>query len=364
MQPVIRSILFLSMPLVGARPALAAAETLSSLALHWWVWGGLLALAGIIVSVGLLFAVSSTGRRETSGSQPADIDRLPMKADSTTPAAATPPESAPVFGGKRILVAEDNLTGQLVLKRLLENLGFEVDIAPNGRRAVELCREHTYVAVLMDIRMPVMDGLSATREIRARQEGRNLPIIGVTADTLQVDRTICQEAGMDDYLEKPVRRLALVQMLARWVDIPMAAEGNRVQPVAAEPSHGEGDDFSTRFMECVAHQVTDLEPHTIRVVADSYLSEVRRNLDRANHAMSQKDLEPMYSSLARLKSVSLEVGAQTMANLADGMAAMVKREAMEEAGQMLRRMWVEYNRLVHVCDELAAEPVDERGQRA
>jgi PAS domain S-box-containing protein len=124
----------------------------------------------------------------------------------------------------RILVAEDNPVNQKVAVGLLERLGFTADVAENGREALAAVARTTYAAVLMDCHMPDMNGLDATREIRRREVGGStrLPIIALTAGAMKREREICLEAGMDDFLAKPVRSKDLAATLARW--LPEAAE--------------------------------------------------------------------------------------------------------------------------------------------
>ncbi|MFN7935294.1 MAG: response regulator [Bryobacteraceae bacterium] len=106
----------------------------------------------------------------------------------------------------RVLVAEDNLVNQKVAKALLEKLGCQVDVVANGREAVDLWSQLPYDAILMDCQMPEMDGFAATRAIRAQEEpSRHTPIIAVTANALKGDRQACIDAGMDDYVSKPIR---------------------------------------------------------------------------------------------------------------------------------------------------------------
>lgn len=115
----------------------------------------------------------------------------------------------------RVLVAEDNPVNQLVIESILEDLGCDVSIAENGLEAVEMLEADPYDIVFMDCQMPEMDGYEATRQ--ARDGGHRLPIVAVTANTLAGDRTLCMDAGMNDYLPKPITDEMLEVMLKKWV---------------------------------------------------------------------------------------------------------------------------------------------------
>jgi CheY-like chemotaxis protein/HPt (histidine-containing phosphotransfer) domain-containing protein len=119
----------------------------------------------------------------------------------------------------RVLLAEDNEANQMVASEILARLGIELDIATNGREALDMVRaaRGQYAAVLMDVQMPEMDGLAATRALRADPSLRDLPIIAMTANAMQADLDACLEAGMNDRITKPIERKALVQTLRRWL---------------------------------------------------------------------------------------------------------------------------------------------------
>jgi PAS domain S-box-containing protein len=120
-----------------------------------------------------------------------------------------------------VLVVEDNAVNQLLIKKLLERLGFRTEIAENGAQAIEALRLATYVVVLMDCQMPIMDGLEATRRIRDVRTGVidcAVPIIAVTANAMPNDREICLAAGMTDYLSKPVTQKDLSAVLDRVLE--------------------------------------------------------------------------------------------------------------------------------------------------
>jgi PAS domain S-box-containing protein len=131
-------------------------------------------------------------------------------------------------GRGRVLVAEDNPVNQLVAVRMLEQRGFEVDVAGDGRRAVEMHAERDYDAIFMDCQMPELDGYEATRLIRLREgTARHTPVIAFTASTLQGDIDRCLEAGMDHYCGKPIEGSALDEVLDRVL-------GGEAAPVAAD----------------------------------------------------------------------------------------------------------------------------------
>jgi len=119
------------------------------------------------------------------------------------------------LAGKRVLIAEDDPINQEVASQLLTNMGIMVDIAGNGQAALELLREKTYAAVLLDVTMPVMDGITAARAIR-QTLSLTLPIIAVTANALTEDREKCLAAGMNDFLTKPVDSEQLFLALLKW----------------------------------------------------------------------------------------------------------------------------------------------------
>jgi signal transduction histidine kinase/CheY-like chemotaxis protein/HPt (histidine-containing phosphotransfer) domain-containing protein len=170
------------------------------------------------------------------------------------------------FSG-RILVAEDNLINFVVVGELLQRLGLQVDHAPNGEIAVHLAGATHYDLVLMDMQMPVMDGLAATRSIR--QLGlATLPIIALTANAFSSDRADCLAAGMNDFVAKPINRAKLTAILAKW--LPAYASAIAPQS-AAEKAERPDEDGGAGLID---HAARD---ELRRELGDDLLSELTRD---------------------------------------------------------------------------------------
>jgi CheY-like chemotaxis protein len=184
-----------------------------------------------IVSVGVM-----GGRRRTdaTAADAANLNR-PVRLGQLRHCLATPADDAaakqasaatqakavtPTTGG-RVLIVEDNIVNQRIAVRMVEQLGFEVDLAVNGVEAIEATARREYTAVLMDGEMPELDGFAATRLIRERErerhDGRRVPIVAMTASAMAGDREQCVEAGMDEYVTKPITIERLRDVLLKTI---------------------------------------------------------------------------------------------------------------------------------------------------
>ena len=193
-------------------------------------------------------AQESATTRSDPGASDADRDPKASDADRDTPAVGA--NGAP--RGGRVLLAEDNRINQDVAKAFLEMTGCSVEVAENGRRAVELVSAGDFDLIFMDGQMPEMDGYEATAEIRRLEahEGRpsRIPIVALTAHALAGDREKCLEAGMDDYLTKPLKLAELRRVLAQWLEpldqaapIPEPVDGATASGAAATESPGPSE---------------------------------------------------------------------------------------------------------------------------
>ena len=158
-----------------------------------------------------------------------DLKRSEARVRGKVP-LQTPTQNPRVSGGTRVLVTEDNLVNQRVAAQMLAQLGYQVDIAENGEVALRMVQEKDYKAILMDMQMPVMDGLAATQAIRNLGSSvAGIPVIALTANAAEEERQRCLRSGMDDYLSKPIDRETLARAMRRWTSSEEPAQDGRGQ---------------------------------------------------------------------------------------------------------------------------------------
>ena len=216
----------------------------------------------------------------------------------------------------RILVVEDNVTNQFVARSILKAEGVTVDVAANGREALEAVSRHPYDLVFMDVQMPEMDGLTATRELRARGDRyAALPIIGFSANAFASDIEACRKAGMNGHVAKPVQKETLC---AAVVDV---LSGRMLGASTAPPSSlGDGDvpDLDRRAIDALIDGLTATVVNELLV---SFVVETKAKLERLP-ALLEKT-ERLTIEVHSLKSASAQMGAAKLSRL----AASLERQA-------------------------------------
>jgi CheY-like chemotaxis protein len=172
--------------------------------------------------------VSEPGRGSTFWAT-ARLGRAKGDAPAGAPQAAEPPleELRRQFAGTRILVVEDDPVNLEVLDFLLQQAGLSADLAHDGQESVEKARQGGYAMILMDVQMPVMGGMEATRAIRQLPGTANIPILALTANAFDEDRTACLAVGMNDHIGKPVEPDALCRIMLRWLQKSAGAVSGR-----------------------------------------------------------------------------------------------------------------------------------------
>lgn len=206
----------------------------------------------------------------------------PQKETSTTEVAAR--EMTVPLRPLKVLLAEDNAVNQAVARRILEKRGHRVSIAPNGAWAVQLSETESFDVILMDVQMPEMDGLEATRRIRKREAANGLPripIIAVTAHAMKSDRETCLAAGMDGYITKPIQAALLLKELA-GIDGGHAA----AQTHSNDPSKDSHMINRSELMERVGDDQALLDELASLFLADSpaLMKQIREAIDQGNAA--------------------------------------------------------------------------------
>ena len=300
-------------------------------------------LAGALRQAGvprivLLVPVGPAGARarpwvDTTLVKPARQARLLAALDGReTPAepAVTAALPAPHANGRRLLLVEDSPTNQMVATAFLKTAGYRVDVAGNGLEGVEAVRTVPYDLVLMDIAMPEMDGLTATRAIRALQPpAGSRPIIAMTADTMEGDRERCLAAGMNDHVGKPVDRTRLLETVARWLPPEPAAPGCGTDEVQGLTANA----LDVEVLEQLAH---DLGPELLTDVLHQFVTET---LERAARiAGAEDDAKPLAQEAHTLKSTAGTFGAQRLSAAALELELACRSNAVTEIRTLRRRI--------------------------
>jgi CheY-like chemotaxis protein len=247
-------------------------------------------------------------------------------------------------GARRILLVEDNEINQIVAVGILTGLGHQSDVANNGVEAVEMTKTYPYDAVLMDCRMPEMDGFTATAEIRRREgSGRHTPIIAMTASARVADRVRCLAAAMDDYIAKPVNAPELAAILNRWMSVGGANDGNIVDAVAmADVSNPDGDPIARRLDELLGDH-TEPERALIHRLINSFLNRTPDRMSGLSEAIIAADAASVAEQAHSLKGAADNIGAVGIAEICQrletlGDTGSIDSSATDDLGQLRTEM--------------------------
>ncbi|HZP28672.1 MAG TPA: response regulator [Acidimicrobiia bacterium] len=281
--------------------------------------------------------------------------RSTPEAGAREPAPSVPDGPAAVARG-HVLLVEDNATNRLVATRMLAKLGYEVDVAENGREAVEATARVAYDAVLMDCQMPEMDGYQATALIRRRDaSARRTPIIAMTAAAMEGDREVCIAAGMDDYVAKPVRADVLLEVLDRWI-VHEPADPEAAPAAAPGPDAGPDDEPAAldadRFE--VMRELDGGNGELLRLLANEFLADARRQLDALRAAVGEQDPESVERTAHSLKGASSAIGALTLSDLCAQLEVLGRGRALAEGTALLGRIDRELDRVRGALEDAGA----------
>ena len=256
------------------------------------------------------------------------IDLHPGPEDTLRVADSTGTGDLLIREGTRVLVAEDNPTSRMVTEALLKKLSCDVDIAIDGREALQKANDNDYDIVFMDCYMPLMDGFQATQRIRKSKENEELPIIALTASVTEEDRVRCLEAGMNDTIGKPVRISMIAKALERWVPV----SGSRsTRPVSSLPPPATLDLHMVR--QLVSFDGED--DGFIQDVMVGYVEQLQDSVARLGRALKDGDMDAVHLTAHSIKGASKQLGA---ARVGDLLGAIEREHDVPAAKQILAQI--------------------------
>jgi signal transduction histidine kinase/CheY-like chemotaxis protein/HPt (histidine-containing phosphotransfer) domain-containing protein len=259
----------------------------------------------------------------------------------------------------RILMAEDNSINQRVGLLLLERMGYGADVAGNGVETLEALRRQPYDLVLMDIQMPVMDGLEATRRIRAElPAGRQPRIIALTANVLREQREACLAAGMDDFLQKPVVFADLRAALSRCASLePPPAPGAEDAETAAPPPPDGASPLDPARLDGLRRLGETAGKPLVQTLIQAYLDEAPRRLARMREALERSDAADLTFVAHSLKGISAQIGVARVAALSADLERRARDGELDAAAGLLAELEREIARAVPLLEQERTAPL-------
>ncbi len=271
------------------------------------------------------------------------------------------PEGAGPDGGRpvarRVLLAEDSVVNQRVAVGMLEARGHEVLVVENGRAAVERLRSDSFDVVLMDVQMPVMDGLQATAAIRAAESGtgRRLPVVAMTANAMKGDRERCLQARMDDYVSKPVEVEELYEVVEKFPARSLTGRTAPSEDDVADAGVDRGGPESPRFRVVdpdVAAERLGVDLAGISVVMQEQLRQLTDSL-RTGHA--EGDADAVCRAAHTLRSNAALFGADEVVEIAGRIEGLARDDRLAETTSSLAELAVLERGLAADLERLATE---------
>ncbi len=238
-----------------------------------------------------------------------------------------PPNTSATKAKLRILLAEDNFVNQKVALKMLESLGYKADIAANGQEVLQLLEKIPYDLIFMDCQMPILDGLDTTKEIHRWQESsfanrRRPVVIAMTANAMKEDKQMCLDAGMDDYLSKPVLRVKLAEVLEYWANVILTKQEIITSEQAATTEVGLLDlAIDWEHLHQLSENNAEFELELLQI----FVEDIQPRLEIVKAAIYQSDFEQICRQSHHLKGASANVGAAVMHQAAEQLEQLAHR---------------------------------------
>lgn len=274
----------------------------------------------------------------------AEIPTLSASIAPTPP--ASPGERPKSRQTDRLLLVEDNPVNLHVARKLLKVVGYQTDVARHGEEALKLLEDNSYAAILMDCQMPIMDGYTTTRKIRAREAGHpdeaRTPIIAMTANAMAGDREKCLATGMDDYMAKPLSRELLEETLKKWVKDSATGTEDEVTGQKTNTSETASRKTKTVIDQSVLGELIELMGDDIDEVIDIYLEDAPGYLATLQAAAAENDLNGMIAPAHSLKSSSANLGAIGLSEMAKAIEHGAREGTLDGPQRRVERMRLEF----------------------
>ncbi len=244
----------------------------------------------------------------------------------------------------RILMAEDNLVNRQVAVALLEKCGHRVTAVADGREAVQAARENEFDLVLMDIQMPEMDGLQATREIRRFADAETLPIVALTAHAFGEEKERARAAGMNDFLSKPFKPAELYEIVERWARIGSSGESSGEEGENMDQAQDRTPPVDLEGFRRLMREagVADVVDTTVAI----YLDDAPKIFERIETAVGAGDAEGIRNAAHSLKSASGNIRAMRLFELLKSMEALGRAGDTTKAGDALGELRSEFTAVI------------------
>ncbi len=247
------------------------------------------------------------------------------------------PPSSRTKSKLKILLAEDNLVNQKVAIRQLKSLGYDADVAANGKEVLQLLEKIPYDVILMDCQMPILDGLKTTREIHRRQEssfakGSRPVVIAMTANAMKEDRQMCLDAGMDDYLSKPVLKEKLAETLERWASVILTTQETIESVQTVSTTH----DFLIDWEHL--RQLSENNPEFELELLQVFVEDTQSHLEAVTEAINESDFQRFEQEAHHLKGSSANVGAITMNLAAEKLEQLARSKERRGATNLISEL--------------------------
>ncbi len=226
----------------------------------------------------------------------------------------------------RILVVEDNLVNQKLMLGVLGKFGYAATTADNGRIAIEMLERESFDLVFMDIQMPELDGLEATRRIRTQPRWQQLPIVAMTAHAMIGDREQCLETGMNDYVTKPIKRTEVREMIEKWTTVsPIDNKNEEFQMLEKTPDKNPGTDSVAAINIEQALRQLDGDRELLLEVIEVFMETIPELMEELQTAITTSDAEKMHGAAHSLKGAASNICAESVRAVAQQLEDMGQR---------------------------------------